>query len=211
MAGALFFICMFVITVCGLLLFRPIQVNSITNYSKPAAFEKRKSVTLKMAEFLEKNPQIVKQERFTTLPITDHSSEETASIPPSTSIHQIPDFQVEIFFQGSSLQFKSMTEFDQWIYKNVTQEPLGFLKQLQENNNPELFLDTLKKVSEINSTEPVIEQVKNTYLNEARNLSHIKDGFHQQMMQKALQQYLDLEKDKVLGKKNADEILETSH
>lgn len=211
MAGAFFFICMFVITVCGLLLFRPIQVNSITDYSKPAAIEKRKSVTLKMAEFLEKNPQIVKQQRFTALPINENSSEDVTTIPPSTTTHRYADFQVEILFQGSNLQFKTMTEFNQWLYKNINQEPIGVLKQLQENDNPELYLDTLKKVSEMNSTDVVLETVKTKFLEEARKLSKNKDGFHQQMMQKALQNYLDLEKDKVLGKKNADEILETSH
>lgn len=213
MAGAFFFICMFLITVCGLLLFRPIQTNSITDYSKPAAIEERKNVAVKMAKFLENNPQIVKQERFTSLPIqkTESDSNSAPDIPPSTTTRTPSPYQVAIKFQGSNMQFDSITEFDQWIYKNVMAEPIGFLKQLQDEDNPELYLDTLKKVTEMNASDPVIREVKNKYLEEAKILIQNKDGFHQQMMQKALQGYLDLEKDRDLGKKTADEILQGSH
>ncbi len=203
MAGALFFICMFLISVGGLLLFRPVQINSIKEYSEPAALEDRKQVTVKMAQFLENNPQIVKQERFTNLPLQANEASNTTPISTPT-----PFLKVEIVFQGSNMEFNSMVELDQWVYHNTTQDPINFLKQFNENDNPEFYLETLKKVSEIKPTDEVNNHLKQLYLEEAKKMAGYGDGFHQQMMQKALQSYLDLEKDLDLGKKTADEIMQ---
>lgn len=205
MAGALFFICMFLITVGGLLLFRPVQVHSITDYDQPAAIENRKVVTVRMAEFLEKNPQIVRQKRFTTLSPKPGEEKQTQPVPATPA----PFSRIDIVFQGANIQFNNLIELDQWIYYNATQDPINFLKQFQENDNPEFYLETLKKVSEIKPTEEVHQHLKQLYLDEAKKMAAYSDGFHKQMLQKALQNYLDLEKDKDLGKKNADEILQS--
>jgi hypothetical protein len=204
MAGALFSLSLFLITVCGLLLFRPVQINDITDYSKPAALEQRMNVATKMARFLEKNPQILKQERLTALPLSPATS--TPEKPEAPPMHK-----VEISFQGASLQFRSMNEFNQWIYKNVNDDAIGFIKQLNPENNPELYVDTLKKVSEINTREEITSEIKSAYLNAARELIQVKDGFHQQIAAKAIQNYLEMEKDLTLGKKNADEVLNSNN
>jgi hypothetical protein len=206
MAGAFFFICMFLITVGGLLLFRPVQLPTVANYSQPKAIEERKKVTVKMAEFLEQNPQIIKQKKFASLfPKPESTETNPQSTPTPATISKI-----ELVFQGATVQFSNTVELDQWIYYNATQDPINFLKQFLENDNPEFYLETLKKVSEIKPTEEVNQYLKQLYLDEAKKLSNFNDGFHKQMMQKALQSYLDLEKDRDLGKKNSDEILHNS-
>lgn len=203
MAGALSLICLFLITVCGLLLFRPVQVNTITDYSEPKAIQERQEVAAKMAVFLEKNPQIVQQERLESLPNvgtnTSTNPTESASAPATR--------EVVIQFQNSQLQFRSLAEYDQWVYENVRNDPSEFLKQIHSGDDAELYLDTLKKVTEINPTEEVANEVKSAYMNEAKDLISNSDGYHQQMTQKALQHYLDLEKDKTLGKKTVDDFL----
>ena len=208
MAGALFFLSLFLITVCSLLLFKPpvpsdtiTDYKTITEYSQPAAVEARQQVTLKMAQFLEKNPEIVKQKTLTSLPL---SNDSVVTASPQKS--PIPR-EIHTSFQGSGLRFQSLNEYNQWVYKNVSQDAIGFLKQLHSNNNPELYLDTLEKVSQINPSEQIIGELKSSYLSEAKDLISNPDGFHQQMAQRALQQYLDLEKDKDLGKKTMDDFL----
>ncbi len=212
MAQAFFFITMFLITVSGLLLFKPpipkssiAELKSIAAYTDPESEEHRQSVALKMARFLEKNPKIVKQAQLTSLPVepSEISMNAGESDPLEITFQKI----IDVRFQGANLQFKSQNEFEEWIQDNLKKDPLSFLRELKGQQDSAFYLDTLKRVSEFNSDPNVMTAIKADYLDEAKRLIQIQNHFEQEMTQKALQQYLDLEKNLGLGKKTVEEFL----
>ena len=212
MAQALFLICMFLITVSGLLLLKPpvpkdsmTEIKSFTEYSSEEAQISRQKLALKMARFLEKNPKIVQQERLTSLPVeaTEISMDTTDTANSEIDFQKIIDVQ----FQGANLQFKSQGEYDRWVLENLKKDPIAFLNEFKNQQDHDLYLQTLKRVSEIDTSEPVQKEVKASYLEEAKKMIQIRNGFEQELTQRALQQYLDLEQDRELGKKTVDELL----
>ena len=213
MAQALFLICMFLITVSGLLLFKPpvpqekiTDIRRITEYSTPQAQISRQQIALGMARFLEKNPKIVKQERLTSLPV------EPVEISANPPVYDQQESQyrqnIRIKFQGSENQFQSQEDFDSWVNRNLQMDPVAFLREFQNQDDPDLYLKTLKKISENNADPVVANEIKISYLKEAGKLIAIQNGFEQQMTQQALQQYLDLEEDKEAGKKTVEAFLQ---
>lgn len=213
MLGAWISICVFLITVCGILLLKPESRDSIRHYSDPPAVEERKKVALKMAKFLEENPKIVQQKKLSSLPLSEEYKPNglTPTQPSTSEIPASPRgaLQLQLSFQGEQLEFKSHDELNRWVYAKAQEDPVGFLTQIQTSirDQPELYIDTLQKVSEINHEPNLVNRVKSMLLEESRNLIQNQDGHHQQMMQKALQIYLNLESDRDLGKKTVDEIL----
>jgi hypothetical protein len=214
MAQALFLICLFLITVCSLLLFKPpipkstlAELKSITEYSNAESAEYRQQIALKMARFLEKNPKIVKQERLTSLPVESMEIDLNAG----ESDQQEITFQkiIDIRFQGADLQFKSQNEFENWLRENLRKDPVSFIRELKGQQDAVIYLDTLKQISEISTDESVVSEIKSAYLDEAKRLIQIQNNFEQELTQKALQQYLDLEKNLELGKKTVETFLKT--
>lgn len=200
---ALFFITLFFIAVSGIVLLKPQQAKNLREYSTPAVQKENRMTVGKMATFLQENPKITEQKELKELPV---------SMPKPVSTAQVPvERNVEVQFQGGLMRFKNSDELNEWLYRNVTQDAIGFLRQFQEDGHPEFYLQTLKKISEIDRHEEVRTELKKAYLIEAKKLLQgSNDGFHQELAKKAVKAYVDLEKDKELAKQTADEILKAS-
>ena len=200
MAGGLFFISVFLISVIGILLLRPV---SVPTYSTS---EERKDVTVKMAKFLENNPKIVKQERLDHLEISgEPGSIEYKSV--KVPIMPAEGMPVTIRFLSSDLQFPSRSAFDQWVVEQAKGDSIQFIKSLDSIEDPDLYLDTVRKVAESKNDIDTVKTAKEAFLKKAKSLKPKQDYFHQAMTQKALQNYLDMESDLKKGKETVDEFL----
>ena len=200
MTRALLFICSFFLLVAKLLLATPEQRNVVMHYSEPVLMEQRKQLTLKMAQYLEKNPGIV-----------SNATLDSPSILNQTIHSQSLSQPLVLLFQGEHTSFQTLDEYHAWLFQKVSSDPIAFLNFLELKDQPEIYLSTLKKVHEISHEPEVTAVLKEKYLEAAKNYAVMKDGHHQQLMQNALQEYLDLEEDRALGKQMADEILKISN
>ena len=218
MAGALFFICIFLITLIGGLLLRPDPLRSIRDYRSTEAVEERKQTALRMAEFLTRNPTIVQQPKLNTLRVVDArnvSPGEVGSSPPAHSAAPPappPSGVQESFsirFQGTDLRFMSIAEYDAWLHSTIRSGG-DVLKQVDFSNDPDLLISTLQKCVEIDDTPSMKSRVKERLLEQASAWLSGQDGSSQQSAQKALQRYLEIEENKELGKKTVDQLLESS-
>jgi hypothetical protein len=218
MAGALFFISLFLITIVGGLLLRPEPLQSIRNYQTVEATEERKQVTLRMAEFLNRNPTIVQQPKLNSLQVVDARNvtpgEVVSSVPESVAPPPAPppsslQESISIRFQGTDLRFMSLAEYDAWLHSTIRSGG-DVLKQVDFGSDPDLLLSTLQKCVEIDGSPAMKTRVKETLLERASSWLNGQDGASQQSAQKALQRYLDLEENKELGKKTVDQLLEAN-
>jgi len=194
MASGLFYISMFFITVISILLFAPGGMQPYQSTDNPTQLEaSQKEITVKMAQFLEKNPKMVQQETFerSTSPLTRNE----------------PSGPVTIRFLNSDMSFPSRTEYDEWVQDQLRHDPYSFIRELSAVDDPDLFLTTLKKLIDTNTDESVREIALNAHLEKAESLIQKKDQFSQEMTQRMLQQYLDLEKDPTKAKQNVDAFL----
>jgi hypothetical protein len=207
MAGALFFISLFLITIVGGLLLRPEPLHSIQDFRKPEALQERKQVTLRMAEFLKRNPKIVEQKVLTTLPLEDSRNIAPGEAPPPLPPPR-PQETFAIRFQGADLRFQSIGEYDAWLHKTLKSGG-DILTQADLGSDPDLLLSTLKKCIEIEPNPEMKMKVKGVLLEKAGAWLGGQDGASKQWAQKALEQYLELEEDRALGKKTVDALLET--
>jgi hypothetical protein len=217
MAGALFFICIFLITLIGGLLLRPDPIRSIRDYRTTEAVEERKQTALRMAEFLTRNPTIVQQAKLNSLRVVDARNVtpgEVASSPPAhTEPLPVPppsraQESFSIRFQGSDLRFMSIAEYDAWLHSTIRSGG-DVLKQADFGEDPDLMLSTLQKCLEIDHSPAMMARVKERLLEQAGTWLNGPDGSSQQAAQKALQRYLEIEENKDLGKKTVDQILES--
>ncbi len=218
MAGALFFISLFLITIVGGLLLRPEPLQSIRNYQTVEATEERKQVTLRMAEFLNRNPTIVQQPKLNSLQVVDARNvtpgEVASSVPDSVAPPPAPppsgvQESISIRFQGTDLRFMNLAEYDAWLHSTIRSGG-DVLKQVDFGGDPDLLLSTLQKCVEIDDSPAMKTRVKETLLERAAGWLSGPDGSSQQSAQKALQRYLDLEENKELGKKTVDQLLEAN-
>jgi hypothetical protein len=218
MAGALFFISLFLITIVGGLLLRPEPLQSIRNYQTVEATEERKQVTLRMAEFLNRNPTIVQQPKLNSLQVVDARNvtpgEVVSSVPDSVAPPPAPppsslQESISIRFQGTDLRFMSLAEYDAWLHSTIRSGG-DVLKQVDFGGDPDLLLSTLQKCVEIDDSPAMKTRVKEMLLERATGWLGGSDGASQQSAQKALQRYLDLEENKELGKKTVDQLLEAN-
>jgi hypothetical protein len=218
MAGALFFISLFLITIVGGLLLRPEPLQSIRNYQTVEATEERKQVTLRMAEFLNRNPTIVQQPKLNSLQVVDARNvtpgEVASSVPDSVAPPPAPppsslQESISIRFQGTDLRFMSLAEYDAWLHSTIRSGG-DVLKQVDFGGDPDLLLSTLQKCVEIDDSPAMKTRVKEMLLERATGWLGGSDGASQQSAQKALQRYLDLEENKELGKKTVDQLLEAN-
>ncbi len=219
MAGALFFISLFLITIVGGLLLRPEPLQSIRDYQTVEATEERKQVTLRMAEFLNRNPTIVQQPKLNSLQVVDarnvspgevgSSPPEPSAPPPAPPPSGVLQESISIRFQGTDLRFMSLAEYDAWLHSTI-QSGGDVLKQVDFGGDPDLLLSTLQKCVEIDNSPAMKTQVKEMLLERAAGWLGGSDGSSQQSAQKALQRYLDLEENKELGKKTVDQLLEAN-
>ncbi len=207
MAGGLFFISVFLISVIGVLLLRPISVPSYTtDYNQVNSELERKNVTVKMAKFLENNPQIVNQERLDHLEINGEAkSIEYKSV--KVPVMPADGMPVTIRFLSSDLQFPSRAAFDQWVVEQSKGDTVQFIKSLESIDDPDLYLDTVRKVAESKKDPETLKVAKDAFLQKAKALKPNQDYFHQAMTQKALQNYLDIESDLKKGKETVEELL----
>jgi hypothetical protein len=203
MAGALFFISLFFITLIGGLLLRPDPIQSIRHYQEPAALESRKKVTLKMAAFLSDNPKIVEQKTLKSLPLKPITSENGSKA--------VSDASIALRFQGSDLHFQSQGAYDAWLVESMKSSQAQFLRNIDFGSDEELAFSTLHKISEIDSSPEVQNQLKEIYLEKAKRFITTPDGYAQQVTSRALQAYLNLEKDQELGKRRVNEILQLNN
>jgi len=218
MAGALFFISLFLITIVGGLLLRPEPLQSIRNYQTVEATEERKQVTLRMAEFLNRNPTIVQQPKLNSLQVVDARNvtpgEVASSVPDSVAPPPAPppsslQESISIRFQGTDLRFMNLAEYDAWLHSTIRSGG-DVLKQVDFGGDPDLLLSTLQKCVEIDDSPAMKTRVKEMLLERATGWLGGSDGASQQSAQKALQRYLDLEENKELGKKTVDQLLEAN-
>ncbi len=218
MAGALFFICIFLITLIGGLLFRPDPIQSIKDYQSNAAIEGRKQTTLRMAEFLSRNPTIVQQPKLDSLRVVDARNVTPGEVrsvppphldPPPVPPPSGPQGSFSIRFQGSDLRFMSIAEYDAWLHSTLRSGG-DVLKQTDFGSEPDLMLSTLQKCIEIDGSTAMRAKVKEKLLEQASLWLNGQDGSSQQSAQKALQQYLELEENKEIGKKTVDQLLEAN-
>jgi hypothetical protein len=84
------------------------------------------------------------------------------------------------------------------------------LKQTDFGSEPDLMLSTLQKCIEIDGSTAMRAKVKEKLLEQASLWLNGQDGSSQQSAQKALQQYLELEENKEIGKKTVDQLLEAN-
>ena len=203
MAGALFFISLFLITLIGGLLLRPDPIQSIRHYQEPAALEARKKVTLQMAAFLKENPKIVEQKTLKTLPIKLTTPENGSTTSTNASI--------TLRFQGSDLHFQNQGAYDAWLVEALKSSQTQFLRNIDFGSDEELALSTLHKLTEIDPSPEIQNQVKELYLEKAKHWISNPDGYAQQVTSRALQAYLNLEKDQELGKRRVNEILQLNN
>jgi hypothetical protein len=221
MAGALFFISLFLITLIGGLLLRPDPIQSIRDYEKPAAQESRKQVAREMADFLARNPKIVEQDSLKALPLGPSQNQPSMSAaageeatfrgknaPPSPSRE---DGSIEIRFQNSNLRFKNRSEFDAWLYESVKSGGIQIGSLIEFGDNAELNLATLKMIHEIDPAPESTEMIKKAFLERAQTYLQGNSPYLQQMAAKAFESYLELEPDRDLGHKTVDEIIQANN
>jgi hypothetical protein len=213
MAGGLFFISMFIISVISILLFTPgsIQPNR-TGTPTTTSIESQTEITKKMAQFLEKNPNMVKQDsfdRFGSAPThspSDASPEKSTTFPSSVS--QDPGQPVNLQFLNSNMSFPSKAAYQDWVAEQVKQDPITFIREMSGVEDLDLYLETMKKVTDISTDPQTVSAVHEAYMNKAGEWITQKDVFHQHMTQRALQQYLDSETDQEQAKKRVDDFLQ---
>jgi hypothetical protein len=196
MAGGLFFISMFFITVISILLFAPggMEPYPLNDPNLPTQVSQQE-ITMKMARFLETNPKMVKPETFRTqIPSTTLTDDSTG---------------VSIRFLNSDMSFPSKMEYHEWVNQQVRQDPEAFIHELNAVDDHDLFLNTLKSILDSESDERIRAIALNAHFDRAEKLISKKDLFSQEMTQRSLQQYLDLEKDPVKAKKMVDDFLST--
>jgi len=218
MAGALFFICIFLITLIGGLLLRPDSIRSIRDYRSTEAVEGRKQTALRMAEFLNRNPTIVQKQKLDSLQVVDlrnvdpgevSSSPPAPSAPPPAPPPAGIQESFSIRFQGTDLRFTSIGEYDAWLHSTIRSGG-DVLKQVDFGNDPDLLLSTLQKCVEIDDSASMKGRVKERLLEQASAWLSGPDGASLQSAQKALQKYLEIEENKELGKKTVDQILDSN-
>jgi hypothetical protein len=194
MAGGLFYISMFFITVISILLFAPggMEPYPLKN-SETQTQVSPQEITVKMARFLESNPKMVKPETFQT---------DTPSWTESSS-------GVTIRFLNSDMSFPSRVEYQEWVIQQVRQDPEAFIHELNAVEDHDLFLNTLKSILDSEADERIRTITLNAHFDRAEKLISKKDLFSQEMTQRSLQQYLDLEKDPIKAKKVVDDFLST--
>lgn len=197
MAGALLLISLFLVTLIGGFLLRPEPIRSIRDFRSAGSVQERKQVTLRMAEFLKRNPKIIQQPTLTKLPLADARSVKAGDFQETFSIR----------FQGTDLRFRDSGEYDAWLHSTL-QSGGDVLTQADYSNDPDLLLSTLKKCVEIDPSPDMKARVKSLLLERAESWMTGQDGSSMQLAQKALQQYLETEEDKELARKTVDHFLE---
>ena len=193
MAQGLFFLSLFFVTFLGALLLRPDPIHSITQYSEPGRIENRVELTRKMATFLKKNPKIVEQKEFKTLPL---------EAPPEEA-GPTEDFQL----QGQLFRFRSESEENQWILRNLKDAPREFVERLREIPDPDTRIALYRRVLTLDSNPAIKTQVLESSLSEAALQIHGGEL----IAEKYLRFYLEQETDPELGKNRVDEILKLSN
>jgi hypothetical protein len=214
MAQGLLSLCLFFISVIGILLFRPDPIDSITRYSEPEQVEERKRVTLKMVELLEKNPEVVRQ----TLKMSHTSlgkAVEPASRPPPPAPSGAPPTQPKEFsfpFQGQAMNFRSQKDLNAWIYQKTKSSPTEFIEHItRADMDPEIKLEILTTSGQSDESEPATNAIKEASLAEAKKLIRSPQGRDQQLTQKFLELFIEKEADPKVGKERVDELLRSSN
>ena len=193
MAQGLFFLSLFFVTFLGALLLRPDPIHSITRYSEPARMENRVELTRKMATFLKKNPKIVEQKELKTLPL-EAPPEETGPTE---------DFQL----QGQLFRFRSESEENQWILRNLKDAPCEFVDRLREVPDPDTRIALYRRILALDSTPTLKSQILDSSLKEAA----LQIQGAELTAEKYLRFYLEQETDPELGKSRVDEVLKLSN
>ena len=206
MLQGLFYISLFFITILGILLLRPTR----------SPIETRNQVTREMAQFLEKTPEILSHPPHVN-PIHKNLNSpplhpaEVITPNPVSSLTQSQSKPIDVPFQGSSLHFQNLDDYNQWLYETASRDAEGFLKNLDPSLDPELKLDILKKVGDLESPPATKELTKELLLAEAEALLKVGDGGHEQLAEKYLNAYLEKEADAALAKKRVDALLKSSN
>lgn len=210
MAQGLLSLCLFFISVIGILLFRPDPLDSLTRYSEPARLEERKRVTRKMVELLEKHPEVVAQ----TLKMSNTSLGkpiEAASSRSATPSGGIPD-GLSFPFQGQSLEFKSRMDVTVWVQEKIKSAPREFIEQITRTEmDPSAKLELLTTAAQTDSSDAVLGAIKDASLTEAKKLLKSPQAYDQHMSQKFLEFYIEKESDPKVGKETVDELLKASN
>jgi hypothetical protein len=212
MAQGLLSLCLFFISVIGILLFRPDPFDSLTRYSEPARLEERKRVTLKMVELLEQNPEVVRQTlkmSNTSLGKPIDAISSTPSPYPGASESRAPS---PFPFQGQTMEFKTQKEMNAWIYQKTKNAPLEFIDQISRTEmDPEDKLELLTTAGQSDDSESTTQALKEASILEAKRLISSPQGRDQQLTQKFLELYLEKESDPKVGKERVDEILNSNN
>ena len=213
MAGGLFFITMFLISVISILLLAPGGMQPYQRSDNPEQVaQNQKELTVQMARFLENNPSMVTPEAFDRVASGSAPGQTaTPGMQPSSNTDQNAVDQtasISIQFLSSNMTFPSRGAYREWVAEQVKQDPISFIRELNAVNDPDLYLETLKQVSEIATDPQTATATKEACLNKAGEWIESKDVFHQHMTQRALQQYLDSEPDQEKAKKRVDEFLQ---
>jgi hypothetical protein len=211
MLQGLFYISLFFITILGILILRPTPIEPLIQTPTPTQLETRNQVTRGMAQFLEKNPEILSHSPHVK-PIqkpTQKPIEETAT-HHAEAIHRLPAKPIEFQFKGTALHFQNQDDLNLWLFEAASQDAEGFLKNLDPALDPELKLDLLKKTGDLEIAPAAKELTKEMLLSEAQSLLKVGDGGHEQLAEKYLNYYLEKETNAQLAKKRVDEILRPS-
>jgi hypothetical protein len=214
MVGGLFFITMFLISVISILLFAPGGMQPYQRADNPEQVaQNQKELTVQMARFLENNPSMVTPETFDRVANGSAPGQPASSgmqpHSPNTALNAADQTaSISIQFLSSNMTFPSRGAYREWVAEQVKQDPISFIRELNAVNDPDLYLETLKQVSEIATDPQTATAAKEACLNKAGEWIESKDVFHQHMTQRALQQYLDSEPDQEKAKKRVDEFLQ---
>jgi hypothetical protein len=155
--------------------------------------ENRVELTRKMATFLKKNPKIVEQKEFKTLPLE--------APPEETGLTE--DFQL----QGQLFRFRSESEENQWILRNLKDAPREFVDRLREVPDPDTRIALYRRILALDSTPALKSQILDSSLKEAA----LQIQGAELAAEKYLRFYLEQETDPELGKSRVDEVLKLSN
>ena len=210
----LFFLSLFFITVIGILLLGgPDSLDSIQNYNSPERVEARKKITKQMAGLLAQNPQLLAQMPQTldgkssprSSQLNSTSSQMHRDSPPLLPplVSQPMDFS----FQGENIHFENQLELNRWVFEHAKKAPMELVEHLEKGIDPDLKIEILKRVLEVDDSPSLKEKVLDSVIREGSLHFGSPDERSQQLAQKYFNYYLETESDSDRGKKRIDEIL----
>jgi hypothetical protein len=202
MVQGLLSLCLFFISVIGILLFRPAPLESLTRYSEPGQLEERKQVTRKMVELLEKHPEVLRQTQ--KMSTTSLGKPLEPARPGSIDSPAPPPFP----FQGQSMDFRTQREMKEWVSEKMKDSPRDFIDQITRTEmDSATKLELLSVASQADGSEATTQAIKQSSLAEARKLLARDQDQDHDMTQKFLEFYIEKESDPRIGKETVDELL----